>query len=89
MTCLIVADQEALFTDRQFVESVLFASTTPTAIESPNRGPGRSCRPHEIGELAAELIMVFVIEARHRCLIDRPIHSLNLAVRPGMLFVSR
>ena len=38
----------------------------------------------EVGEVLAELIVVFVVEPLHRSLLDGSVHSLDLPVGPGM-----
>ena len=37
---------------------------------------------HEVGEVSAQLIVGFVVEAFDGCLLERPVHSLDLAVGP-------
>lgn len=38
----------------------------------------------EIGEVLAQLVVRFVIEALDRCLLDRPVHAFDLAIRQRM-----
>lgn len=42
--------------------------------------PGEIVSVHEVGEMGAELVVVFVIEAFYRCVFDRAVHPLDLAI---------
>ena len=40
---------------------------------------------HEVGEVRAQLVVVFVMEAFDGCLLDGAVHSFDLAIRPGVV----
>jgi len=40
---------------------------------------------YEVGEVLAQIIVAFVIEAPDRCLLDRPVHQFDLTVGPRRL----
>jgi hypothetical protein len=35
--------------------------------------------------MPAQLVMVFVVVALHGCFFERPVHSLDLTIGPGMV----
>jgi hypothetical protein len=39
----------------------------------------------EVGEVLAQLLMIFVVVAPHRRLLDRPVHSIDLPIGPQMV----
>ena len=43
----------------------------------------------EVGEMAAKLVMAFVVEAPNGGVLDGPVHSLDLPVGPRMLRLGR
>ena len=46
--------------------------------------PGEVVGGDEVCEVAAELVVAVVVEALDRRVLDRPVHALDLAVRPRM-----
>ena len=42
---------------------------------------------HEICEVFAQLVIGLIVEALDRCLLERPVHPLDLSVGPGMLWL--
>jgi len=50
--------------------------------------PGEIVSVHEVGEMGAELVVVFVIEAFYRCVFDRAVHPLDLAIGPRVVWLS-
>lgn len=49
--------------------------------------PGEIVSVHEVGEMGAELVVVFVIEAFYRCVFDRAVHPLDLAIGPRVVWL--
>ncbi len=43
---------------------------------------------NEVGDVCFELRVSIVVVTLDRCLLDRPVHTLDLAVRPGMVHLS-
>jgi len=44
---------------------------------------------HEVGEVGAQLVVAFVVEAFHRRLLDRTIHPFDLAVGPRVVWLGQ
>jgi hypothetical protein len=59
----------------------LVGCEAPEGLQPSAEGVSRD----EVGQVLAELIVVVVMEALDGRLLDRPVHPLDLTVRPGVL----
>ena len=63
----------------------LVGSETLQSLQSTSEVVGRD----EVGEMAAKLVVAFVVEAPNGGVLDGPVHSLDLSVGPWMLRLGR